>query len=183
MSSSTSASASPTRLSKWSAVDLVTIALLAVAFRVLWYTGRAIPFPFSQFVDGFWMALTLAIAIRLVPKVGVSTLYYFAWSLFNTFFQGEGPLVILLLLPVGILPDVYLWFRRKRFDSSFTIVSAATFTVFLFSAILYVLYRYYFLMPVNTAIWAYILPLCVALALVGSVIGDRLGRAVKPLLR
>ncbi|TQC41858.1 hypothetical protein EEB14_52180 [Rhodococcus sp. WS4] len=161
----------------------MTIALLAIAFRILWYSGRLFVFPFSQVADGFWMALPLAILIRLVPKVGVSSLYYLTWSLFNTFFQGEGPLTAVLLLPVGILPDLFLYLRRRRIDSSMTVIVTATSAAFFYSALLSILYKYYFLYPVTPEVWAYILPFCVVAAAIGALIGDRLGKRVKPLLR
>jgi hypothetical protein len=173
-------------MARWTAVDLITVALLGVVWRVLWYFSRSFQFVFPwnhPLGGGFLMILPLAVAIGLIRKPGVATLYYLSWMLFNLAFQGEAPLSLLVFLPVGIVADLYLWYKRDSMDKTSTIVVACLLTGLVFGAILYPMYVYYFLLPVGIGVWAAVLAVSMVTTAVAAVIGAQFARKVRPLLR
>ena len=173
-------------MARWTAVDLITVALLGVVWRVLWYFSRSIQFAFPwnhALGGGFFMILPLAVAIALIRKPGVATLFYASWMLFNLAFQGEAPLSLLVFLPIGLVPDLYLWFKRDSMDKTSTVVIACLLCGLTFGILLYPMYVYYFLLPVSVSVWAAVVAIALVTTTVAAVIGAQFARRVRPLLR
>ncbi len=100
----------------FTAVDLVTLAALAVLCRSMDYVGGIVQFlfPFSTFIMAFSVGLTMIVAALIVRKPGVFTIYTLALQLINVFVQGEVLLAGVVMLLWGVLSDLYLYMRLKN---------------------------------------------------------------------
>lgn len=98
------------------AVDLITVVVFAVLFRLLFlvYKLAEIVFPWNHPVWYFFAGLTLIPALLITRKVGATFLYTVAWLAFNFFFQGEIPLWWIGAITIPIIPEIYLYYRSKQ---------------------------------------------------------------------
>jgi len=98
------------------AVDLITVVVFAILFRILFlvYKLAEIVFPWNHPVWYFFAALTLIPALLITRKVGATFLYTVAWLAFNFFFQGEIALWWIGALTIPIIPEIYLYYRSKQ---------------------------------------------------------------------
>ena len=97
---------------RFTAVDLVTIAVFAALHRAMWYVWNifAFLFPFNQVLNTFFAVLCTVAALVIVRKVGTATLFQIAGMLINVFIQGEVFTVALVGASTGILADAYCYF-------------------------------------------------------------------------
>lgn len=101
---------------KFTAVDLITIAIFAVLVRtVFYYAYKAlyVAFPLNQIVFPFFMAFTMSILLVLVPKQGTVLLWTITWQGINFFFQGESPLYLLMYIPIPLITEAVFFFMKR----------------------------------------------------------------------
>lgn len=98
------------------AVDLITVVVFAVLFRLLFlvYKLAEIVFPWNHPVWYFFAALTLIPALLIIRKIGATFLFTVAWLAFNFFFQGEIPLWWIGVVTIPLIPELYLYYRSKK---------------------------------------------------------------------
>ncbi len=103
-------------LKSMTAVDLITIVVFAVLFRLLFlvYKMAEIVFPWNHPVWYFFAGLALIPALFITRKVGTVFLFTVAWLAFNFFFQGEIPLWWIGAATIPLVPEAYLYLRSKR---------------------------------------------------------------------
>lgn len=101
---------------KVTAVDLVTVVIFAVLYRVLWYFFKfaGVVFPFNHSFVYLFSAFCLVLCWVVVRKPYVSVYYTVAWCAINFFLQGELPVYWALVLIAPLLPEMYLKSRSKR---------------------------------------------------------------------
>jgi hypothetical protein len=119
-------------LLQFNAVDLVTIAVLAVLLRFVFlyvYKALYVVFPWNQALFPLFMSFTLAVLMKMVPKHGAVFLWSVVWGLINIFLQGEVPLYAAGVLIAPVLAEVVIWAMTKGgalIDSFATILLAGT---------------------------------------------------------
>ena len=74
---------------RFTAVDLVTIAVFGVLYRALWYVWNALAFlfPFNQLLNSLFYVMCGVAAIMIVRKVGTLTLYLVVAGLINVLYR------------------------------------------------------------------------------------------------
>ena len=105
------AQASQKVFQRFTAVDLVTIAVFAALWRAMWYVWNvfAFLFPFNQVLNTFFGVLCTIAAYLIVRKVGTALLLEIAAMLINVLVQGEVFSVALVGIVTGVLPDLYCY--------------------------------------------------------------------------
>ena len=174
-------------LQKFTAVDLITIAIFAVLLRFgFFYVYRAlsVAFPFSQAVFPVFLAFCLTGVLALVPKGGAATLFTVAWQLINLFFQGEDVRFLLMYIPVPIVTELAFVMMKKYGDDMRSaiigsMVYIALATVAVYFAIVYIFLMTEYTIPIALGILA--LSTLVS-APVGGYIGHKVGVQLKKLL-
>jgi hypothetical protein len=113
--STASTTAKSSLFQRFTAVDLITLAVFAAMYRALWYGWHALNFlfPFNQVLNDFFMVLLGITAVMIVRKLGAATLFTIAGQLINLFIQGEMPVVALMFVLWGVIADLYFYFRIK----------------------------------------------------------------------
>ncbi len=107
---------------KFTAVDLITIAIFAVLVRtVFYYAYKAlyVAFPLNQVVFPFFIAFTMSTLLVLVPKQGTVLLWTITWQGINFFFQGESPLYLAMYIPIPLIAEALFYFM-KRYGADLT---------------------------------------------------------------
>jgi ABC-type thiamin/hydroxymethylpyrimidine transport system permease subunit len=109
------AQASQKAFQRFTAVDLVTIAVFGALWRAMWYvwTVFGFLFPFNQVLNTFFGVLCTVAALVIVRKVGAATLVNIAALLINVLVQGETLTVALVGGVTGILADVYCYLMLR----------------------------------------------------------------------
>src|SRR5574342_622711 len=92
-------------LQRFTAIDLVTIALFAVILRYAAlpvYKALYVVFPWNQALLPLFMAFCMATMLAIVPKPGTTLLWTIVWMAINFFLQGEELVYALgaMLIPV-----------------------------------------------------------------------------------
>ena len=107
----TTATSKPGIFQRFTAVDLVTLAVFAALYRAMWYVWNAFSmiFPFNQVLNVFFYCLCAVAAMVIVRKVGAATLFIIAATLINVLLQGESLLVAVVGSFTAILGDIYAW--------------------------------------------------------------------------
>ncbi len=174
---------------RFTAVDLVTLAVFAALYRALWYLWHAVNFlfPFNQVLNAFFSILAITAGMVIVRKVGAGTMLVIAAQAINLFLQGEALVAAILYLSWGILGDIYTYFRVKGGADPFS-----SFKDMSISAILnsipralgewFVAFPLIFLTPVSGTILAIIVPLHMLGGILGGMAGFWLGNRVKGLI-
>ena len=171
-------------LGEWTAVDLITVALLGVVYRIFWYIYRLFSWawPWNTFLNLFFQCVPLAMAVTIVGKPGTSTLYYISWMLFNLFFQGEDLIVIPVLLPMALISDAYWILVGKYGASKKSVVIGTAISGLLFLLLVWPLLLYFFVIPVDTPIWLLEIGISMVGVVVAGFLGYNLGKRIEPLL-
>jgi len=105
---------------RFTAVDLIIIAIFAVLLRtVFYYTYRAlyVVFPINQVVFPVFISFVMACLLVLVPKQGTVLLWTVTWQMINFFFQGESPLYLLMYIPIPLLTELVFWLMKRSGDT------------------------------------------------------------------
>jgi hypothetical protein len=81
---------------RFTAVDLVTLAVFAALYRALWYFWSAIGFlfPFNQVLSTLFYVLCGVAGVVIVRKVGAFTMFAIAAQLINLCTSASAPVLI-----------------------------------------------------------------------------------------
>jgi hypothetical protein len=100
---------------RFTAVDLVTLAVFAALYRACWYIWHAFNFifPFNQLFAVFFMVFFTMAAVVIVRKWAAPILFAIGAMTINMVFQGEMLSATLVYFTWGLLPSLYLYLREK----------------------------------------------------------------------
>lgn len=103
-------------LQRFTAIDLVTIALFAVILRYAAlpvYKALYVVFPWNQAVFPLFMAFCMATMLAIVPRPGATLLWTVVWMLINFFLQGEELVYALGSMPIPIITEIVFWLMKR----------------------------------------------------------------------
>jgi ABC-type thiamin/hydroxymethylpyrimidine transport system permease subunit len=179
----------PAVFQRFTAVDLVTIAVLAVLYRAMWYLWNAFSFafPFNQVLNAFFYCLCGVAALVIVRKVGAATLFIIAATLINVLIQGESLAIAVIGGFTAIFGDVYVWAilraGRNPFASRRDMNVAGVLLSLGFNVALWVImFKLVYKIPLDNGILIAVFVLATAGGIAGGVLGYLLGDKVKGLL-
>jgi len=115
-------------LQRFTAIDLVTIALFAVILRYAAlpvYKALYVVFPWNQAVFPLFMAFCMATMLAIVPKPGATLLWTAVWMLINFFLQGEELLYAAGAMMIPVITEVVFW-GMKQWGGTLTSVLIGT---------------------------------------------------------
>jgi hypothetical protein len=100
---------------RFTAVDLVTLAVFAALYRALWYVWHALGFlwPFNQIFSDLFYVLCGVAAVVIVRKLGAFTLFAVASQLINLFLQGEMFIVAVIMAAFALGGDLWIYLRLR----------------------------------------------------------------------
>lgn len=176
---------------KITAVDLITVVVFAVLYRVLWYFFKmaGVVFPFNHIAIYLFSSFCLIACWAIVRKPWASFYYTVAWCAINFFLQGEIPLYWVLVGLLPVIPELYLNSRAKSFDEP-TDVYSSTKDLIIASIVYNVIYAIWnfamivkvFMIPVPTNLIILVIGLSVIAIVIGGFAGKNLGIKLKALL-
>jgi hypothetical protein len=173
-------------LQRFTAVDLIIIAIFAVLLRtVFYYTYRAlyVAFPVNMAVFPVFMAFTMACLLVLVPKPGTVLLWTVTWQAINFFFQGESPLYLAMYIPIPFVVEGVFWLIKRRGDTLPSSLVGNMFYQLGHTIATYIAIVYVFLMEWPFDSFLVILVISVVLsANFGALAGFQLGKQLKRLI-
>lgn len=185
----TLAASKPKVFQRFTAVDLVTLAVFAALYRAFWYVWNALSFafPFNQILNTFFYCLCAVAALIIVRKVGSATMFLIAACLINIFIQGEALSVAVVSLGLGILADVYILIRRIGGKDSFTsrtqmFIIAGILSFAHSFALWIIMFKLVFMVPLPDAIFYSVLAGGFVGGVVGGILGYFLGEKIKGLI-
>jgi ABC-type thiamin/hydroxymethylpyrimidine transport system permease subunit len=174
---------------RFTAVDLVTIAVFGTLWRAMWYVWNAFAFlfPFNQVLNTLFGVLCVVTALVIVRKVGTATLLNIAAGLVNLFLQGEVFTVVIIGATTGILADLYCYLvlqsGRDPFRSLRHMFIAGTLTAVLHNFILWIIMlKFVFKVPMANSLVAAVFAAGTAGGIIGGLAGFGLGDRIKGLL-
>lgn len=174
---------------RFTAVDLVTIAVFAALWRAMWYVWNvfAFLFPFNQVLNTFFGVLCTVAALVIVRKVGTATLLMIATMLINLLLQGEVFTVALVGTSTGILADLYCYFvlaaGRDPFRSLRDMFIAGVLTALLHNVNLWIIMlKFLYKVPMENSLVAAVFAAGTVGGAIGGVAGFGLGDRIKGLI-
>ncbi len=174
---------------RFTAVDLVTIAVFAALYRAMWYVWNifSFAFPFNQVINTFFGVLCTVAALVIVRKVGTATMFQIAAMLINVLVQGEVFSVALWGCTTGLLADIYCYLVLRSGTDPFIslrhMVIAGALTAFMFNFNLWIVmmtFLYKVSMPTQIIVTVFILGTITGI--IGGVVGFFLGDRIKGLI-
>ena len=174
---------------RFTAVDLVTLAVFAALYRALWYVWHAISFlfPFNQVASTFFYVFCGVAAVVIVRKLGAFTLFAIAAQLINLFLQGEMLAVAAIMACFALAGDLYLYFRLSAgadpFSSLRDLVIAGTIVGIVWSAVNWgYIFPIMFMTELTPALYWSAGIACAVGGAVGSWLGFLMGNRLKGLI-
>jgi ABC-type thiamin/hydroxymethylpyrimidine transport system permease subunit len=174
---------------RFTAVDLVTIAVFAALWRAMWYVWNvfAFLFPFNQVLNTFFGVLCTVAAYLIVRKVGTALLLQIAAMLINVLVQGEVFSVALVGVITGILPDLYCYIvlrtGRDPFVSLRDMFIAGLLTALSHNFLLWIIMlKFLYKVPMADSLVAAVFAAGTVGGLIGGVAGYGLGDRIKGLI-
>ena len=174
---------------RFTAVDLVTLAVFAALYRALWYVWHAFNFifPFNQVLNAFFSILAITAGMVIVRKLGAGTMLVIAAQAINLFMQGEALPAALVYLSWAILGDIYVYFRLKAGADPFSSFKDMTIASVLNSIIRsssdwFIAFPLIFLTPVAPSILLILVPAHMLAGVLGGMTGFWLGNRIKGLI-
>jgi hypothetical protein len=174
---------------RFTAVDLVTIAVFAALYRAMWYVWNifSFAFPFNQVLNTFFAVLCTIAALVIVRKTGTATLFQIAAMLINVLVQGEVFSVALWGCTTGLLADLYCYLALRSggdpFGSLRHMTIAGVLTAFMHNFNLWiVMMTFLYKVGLPTQIVATVFILGMITGTIGGVVGYFLGDRMKGLI-
>ncbi|MCW1929123.1 hypothetical protein [Bhargavaea beijingensis] len=176
---------------KITAVDLVTIVIFAVLYRVLWYFFKfaGVVFPFNHTFVYLFSAFCLVLCWVVVRRPYASVYFTAAWCAINFFLQGELPIYWILVVIAPLLPELYLNYRKKFYlkqDDVYSnvkdLVVAALLYNMVYEAFVWVSVIYMYKIPVPFSMIALVFSISLIGMVIGAVIAQKLGLRLKSLI-
>ncbi|MBM7587241.1 glucan phosphoethanolaminetransferase (alkaline phosphatase superfamily) [Bacillus pakistanensis] len=176
---------------KVTAVDLITIVIFAVLYRVLWYFFKfaGVVFPFNHTFVYLFCAFCLVLCWVIVRRPYASVYFTAAWCAINFFIQGEIPVYWVLVVIAPLLPEIYLNMRSKSFTNRDEIYSSTKDLIV--AAVLYnVIYEAFVWWSINSVyqipVPFNLIAIVFAISIIGMIFGafmaKKLGVRLKALL-
>jgi len=174
---------------RFTAVDLVTLAVFAALYRALWYFWSAIGFlfPFNQVLSTLFYVLCGVAGVVIVRKVGAFTMFAIAAQLINLFLQGEMMVVAAIMACFALAGDAYLYFRVRAgadpFSSLRDMLIAGTLVGFVWATVNWgYIFPVLFLTELTPALYWSAWAACCVGGFVGAYLGFLLGNRLKGLI-
>lgn len=176
---------------KITAVDLVTIVIFAVLYRVLWYFFKfaGVVFPFNHTFVYLFSAFCLVLCWVVVRRPYASVYFTAAWCAINFFLQGELPVYWILVVIAPLLPELYLNYRKKFYlkqDDVYSnvkdLVVAALLYNIIYEAFVWLTVIYMYKIPVPFSMIALVFGISLIGMVIGAVIAQKLGLRLKSLI-
>jgi ABC-type thiamin/hydroxymethylpyrimidine transport system permease subunit len=174
---------------RFTAVDLVTIAVFGALYRALWYVWNAFNFlfPFNQALNILFNVMCTIAVLVIVRKVGAATLFQIAAMLINVFIQGESLLVALIGCTNGIAADLicYVLLRLKSnvWNALGQMTIAGAVTAFVVSFNLWVtMFKLVYMIPMESAVFYAVFALSLVAGVLGGMAGFGVGDRIKGLI-
>ncbi|MEA3321219.1 MAG: hypothetical protein U9Q88_14525 [Bacillota bacterium] len=176
---------------KVTAVDLITIVVFAVLYRVLWYFFKfaGVVFPFNHTFVYLFCAFCLVLCWVVVRRPYASVYFTAAWCAINFFIQGEIPVYWVLVVLAPLLPELYLNKRSKSFEKP-DMVYSSTKDLILAAVIYNIIYEAFvwwsivsvYQIPVPFHLVVTVFAISIVGMIVGSFAAKKLGLRLKSLL-
>ncbi|USK36598.1 hypothetical protein LIT25_28045 (plasmid) [Bacillus sp. F19] len=176
---------------KVTAVDLITIVVFAVLYRVLWYFFKfaGVVFPFNHTFVYLFCAFCLVLCWVIVRRPYASVYFTAAWCAINFFIQGEIPVYWVLVVIAPLLPEIYLNMRRKAFanadevySSTKDLIVAAVLYNMVYEAFVWWSIISVYQIPVPFNMIAIVFAISIIGMIIGAAIARKLGLKLKGLL-
>jgi hypothetical protein len=174
---------------RFTAVDLVTIAVFAVLYRALWYVWNALAFlfPFNQLLNAFFYVMCGLAAMVIVRKVGTATLFLVVACLINVLVQGESLAIVAVGSCAGLLGDIYAYFVVLSGRNPFTnrrdmwIIGGLMSLLWNFT-LWVVMVKFIYMLPLPDSVYYPVIAVCLVAGFAGGIVGFWLGNRVKGLI-
>jgi len=174
---------------RFTAVDLVTVAVFAALYRAMWYVWNvfAFLFPFNQVLNTFFAVMCTIAALVIVRKTGTATLFNIAAMLINVLLQGEVFTVAVVGISTGLLADAYCYFvlstGRDPFTSLRDLFIAGALTAFLHNFNLWIIMlKFLYKIPMENSTLIAVFAAGTICGMIGGVVGFGLGDKIKGLI-
>jgi len=173
-------------LRKFTAVDLITIAMFALMFRIVGmpiYRWTGVFFPYNIGIRFMEDCILAAICCILVGKRGTLSLYAIIYWFVNFVFEGEDLVWLIGMWAPIILTELYLSTRKNYLETlGQSVLGIGGIWGMLFAAVYWVYLWYYYLLVYPMTVVATSYGITIALSIVGAVIGFGIGKKIKPLM-
>ncbi|HUV73418.1 MAG TPA: hypothetical protein VMW79_03850 [Anaerolineae bacterium] len=174
---------------RFTAVDLVTIAVFGALWRAMWYVWNVFGFlfPFNQVLNTFFGVLCTIAALVIVRKAGAATLVNIAALLINVLVQGETLTVALVGVTTGIFADIYCYFILRAGGDPFGSLRHM-FIAGLLVAVMHninlwiIMMKFLYKVPMANSLVAAVFSLGVIGGAIGGLAGFFLGDRIKGLI-
>jgi hypothetical protein len=174
---------------RFTAIDLVTLAVFAAIYRAMWYLWNAFGFlfPFNQVLNVFFYGICAVAAMVIVRKVGAATLFIVAATLINVLLQGESLAVAAIGAFTAVLGDIYAWIVLASGQDPFTsrrhmFIAGILLSVGINIALWLIMIKLVYKIPMDNGILAAAFASCTVGGIIGGWLGFGLGDRVKGLL-
>jgi hypothetical protein len=174
---------------RFTAVDLVTLAVFGALYRACWYIWQIFGalFPFNIVLATLFSCLTTVAAVVIVRKFGSFFLCNLAAQLVNFFFQGEALTATIVMILYAILPELYVYSRLKAGADPFgnlrdMLIGGTLFSASWVALTWGIVFPVIFLMEFSLGIWISVSVACFVGGIVGAWLGYILGDRIKGLI-
>lgn len=173
-------------LRNFTAVDLVTIAVFAVIFRVAGipiYRFTEFFFPYNIGIRFMIDCILAGTAVVIVGKRGTLTIYAVTWWLINFVFEGEDlAWIIGMWIPI-IATELYLSYGvNYKLTRKSAVIGIGILWGSLFAAIYWIYLQYFYLLIYPIEVIATSFAITVVLSIVGGLTGLSIGDRLKGLV-
>ncbi len=173
-------------LERFTAVDLITIALFAVLLRYAFlpvYKALYVVFPWNQALFPLFMSFCMATMLAMVPKPGATLLWTIVWMAINFFLQGEDLIYVLGSIPIPfIVEGVFFLMKKYGGDPVSLLVGTMVYTAG-FKLWDWIALNQVFLIPYPIGIFLLVSAVGIFIASnAGAYLGFRLGKQLRRLV-
>lgn len=170
-------------LQKFTAVDLIVIALFALLSRFVFhyiYKALYVVFPWNQAVNPAFKALVLVALLAVVRKPGTTLLWTIAVQLINLFLQGEELIYIVGFIPITLITEFVFWLMKRYGEDLLSAIVGCMVYIALTAVWNWIMLNYIFLVPFELGIALVVNAVAVFVATpIGGFLGHRLGTLLK----
>lgn len=176
-------------IKSFTAVDIVTVAVLAVLFRVGMFPFRLTGafFPYNICIRYFIDAALAVMVVLIVRKQGALMAYALTWWLINFTVEGEDLVWLIAFWPPIIAAEMYLARKARRKDlgelsGAESVIGIGVVYAMFIGTIYWVYLITYYQMTFSVASTAIALALIYAACIIGALVGRVAARRIRALL-
>jgi hypothetical protein len=185
----TDLTARPKILQRFTAVDLVTLAVFAAIYRAMWYVWQAIAFlwPFNLILNTLLFCLIAVAGATVVRKFGALFMFNVAAQAINFFVQGASVIEVVACLTWALAAEAYIYARLRSGADPFSnfrdmFIAGTLLSLLWIVSMWYVLFPFVFLVELSL-----VLTIAASVAgfiggMAGGAIGFGLGDRIKGLI-